>query len=155
MPIATPRIWRCTPTTGSGCGQPWHNFPSSSAKRCSCPCFAAARRRRSASSSRSRSELQRRASAPASRRSARCSTTRESSVTRSDCADFRAVAAELALGTLTGRERGEALAHLETCTDCRRHLDDLTDAADMLLLLAPTYAPLSGFARRTLARLGP
>jgi hypothetical protein len=76
-------------------------------------------------------------------------------VTRSDCADFRAVAAELGLGTLTGRERGEALGHLESCTDCRRHLDDLTDAADMLLFLAPRVDPPSGFARRTLARLGP
>ena len=76
-------------------------------------------------------------------------------MTRSDCAHFRAVAAELGLGTLTGRERGEALGHLESCTDCRRHLDDLTDAADMLLFLAPGVDPPSGFARRTLARLGP
>ena len=76
-------------------------------------------------------------------------------MTRSDCAHFRAVATELGLGTLTGRERGEALGHLESCTDCRRHLDDLTDAADMLLFLAPSVDPPSGFARRTLARLGP
>jgi hypothetical protein len=76
-------------------------------------------------------------------------------VTRSDCAGFRAVAAELGLGILTGRERGEALGHIESCTDCRRHLDDLTDAADMLVFVAPRVDPPSGFARRTLARLDP
>jgi hypothetical protein len=74
-------------------------------------------------------------------------------VTSLDCAEFEAIASELALGTLTGRERAAALAHLECCIPCRRHLDSLTRAADMLLFLAPKIKPPTGFEGRVLARL--
>jgi len=74
-------------------------------------------------------------------------------VTSPDCTEFETVAAELALGTLTGRERAAALAHLEGCSECRRHLDTLMHAADMLLLLAPQIEPPTGFEGRALARL--
>jgi len=35
------------------------------------------------------------------------------------CAGFAGVAEELAFGVLTGRERAEALAHLDRCAACR------------------------------------
>jgi hypothetical protein len=35
------------------------------------------------------------------------------------CAELADVAAELALGVLTGRERAMAVAHLDNCDTCR------------------------------------
>src|ERR1700684_3379779 len=59
------------------------------------------------------------------------------------CAGFADVAAELALGALTGRERAEALAHLDRCAACRKHVRQLT-----------AEAPPPGFETRVLERLG-
>ena len=42
-----------------------------------------------------------------------------SRATHMSCAEFHDSAAELALGVLTGRERAEALAHLDHCEACR------------------------------------
>jgi hypothetical protein len=63
------------------------------------------------------------------------------------------VAAELALGALTGRERAEAVAHLEKCPACRAHVQDLTLTATQLLALLPEDQPPAGFAARTIRRL--
>ena len=41
------------------------------------------------------------------------------------CAEFAGVAAELALGVLTGRERARALAHLDRCDACREVRSEL------------------------------
>ena len=54
-----------------------------------------------------------------------------------DCAYFREVAAELALGILTGPDRSAALAHKDRCTRCQAELAPLAGAADRLLDLAP------------------
>jgi hypothetical protein len=65
------------------------------------------------------------------------------------------VAPELALGILVGAERGQALAHLAGCAECRQLVDEMSAAADSLLLLAvEAEAPL-GFESRVLARLSP
>lgn len=69
------------------------------------------------------------------------------------CALFHSVAAELALGSLTGPERSIALAHLDDCDDCRGLLEDLSVTADALLLAAPEADPPAGFEVRLLARL--
>jgi hypothetical protein len=71
----------------------------------------------------------------------------------SGCELFESVAAELALGSLTGTERSAALAHLEDCDDCRVLIKDLSNAADALLLAAPEADPPAGFEVRLLARL--
>ena len=63
------------------------------------------------------------------------------------------VAAELALGALTGRERAEAVAHLEKCPACRVHVQGLTRTATQLLILLPEHQPPAGFAARTIRRL--
>jgi hypothetical protein len=65
------------------------------------------------------------------------------------CAQLADVAPELALGTLPGRQRAAALAHLDRCVDCRLTVEELSDAADALLLVAPEVVPPAGFARRT------
>ena len=65
------------------------------------------------------------------------------------CSELADVAPELALGTLPGRQRAAALAHLDRCADCRLTVEELSDAADTLLLMAPEVAPSAGFARRT------
>jgi hypothetical protein len=70
------------------------------------------------------------------------------------CGRFQSVAAELALGSLTGPERSAALAHLDDCDDCRALLEDLSVTADALLLAAPEADPPAGFEVRLLARLG-
>jgi hypothetical protein len=72
----------------------------------------------------------------------------------SNCAQLREVAPELALGVLVGAERGRALAHLAGCAECRQHVDELSVAADSLLLLAAEAEPPLGFESRVLARLG-
>jgi hypothetical protein len=65
------------------------------------------------------------------------------------CSQLADVAPELALGTLPGRQRAAALAHLDRCADCRLAVEELSDAADALLLMAPEAEPPAGFARRT------
>jgi hypothetical protein len=70
------------------------------------------------------------------------------------CELFHSVAAELALGSLTGPERSIALSHLDDCGNCRALLEDLSVTADALLLAAPEADPPAGFEVRLLARLG-
>jgi hypothetical protein len=87
------------------------------------------------------------------------------------CDELRELAPEIALGTIDGAERGEALRHLATCAECRRLVDRLAAVADELLVVAPLHEPPAGFetrvigglevrprrrrARRTLLRLAP
>jgi hypothetical protein len=70
------------------------------------------------------------------------------------CDEFAEVAAELALGVLTGRERAAALAHLDGCESCREQVRELTLAQDELLALLPSQEPPAGFESRVLERLG-
>jgi hypothetical protein len=70
------------------------------------------------------------------------------------CAGFADVAAELALGALTGRERAGALAHLDRCAACRKHMRQPTTTGEELLRLLPAEPPPPGFETRVLERLG-
>lgn len=70
------------------------------------------------------------------------------------CAEFADSAAELALGVLTGRERAEALAHLDHCEACREHVRQLTLTGEQMLGLLPTVEPPAGFETRVMDRLG-
>jgi len=73
----------------------------------------------------------------------------------SACERFDAVAAELALGSLTGAARSSALSHLDGCEDCRGLIEELSAAADALLLAAPEADAPAGFEVRWLARIKP
>ena len=53
------------------------------------------------------------------------------------CAELADVAAELALGVLTGRERAVAIAHLDTCDACREHVRQLMATGEQLRALLP------------------
>jgi hypothetical protein len=70
------------------------------------------------------------------------------------CEEFANVAAELALGVLTGRERAQALAHLDRCDACRADVRQLTLTGEELLGLVPPAEPPAGFETRVLARIG-
>jgi anti-sigma-K factor RskA len=77
-----------------------------------------------------------------------------SEVNGMNCAEFGDVAAELALGVLTGRERADALAHLDHCDACREHVQQLTATGEELLSLLPSSEPPPGFETRVMERLG-
>jgi hypothetical protein len=66
------------------------------------------------------------------------------------CARVREVAPELALGALSGAERAEAIIHVNECARCQALVNELTEAADALLLLAPELEPPAGFERSVL-----
>ena len=70
------------------------------------------------------------------------------------CSELESLAAELALGTVSGAERASALAHLAGCPACRSLVEQLSLAADRLVLLAPASEPPPGFESRVLSRLG-
>ena len=70
------------------------------------------------------------------------------------CREFSDVAAELALGVLTGRERAQALAHLDHCASCREEVGQLTATGEGLLGLLPSVEPPAGFEARVMDRLG-
>lgn len=70
------------------------------------------------------------------------------------CAEVRDLAPELAIGVLGGAERSEMLAHIEACAPCRSLVSDLTDASELLPLLAREEEPPPGFEDRVLAALG-
>jgi anti-sigma-K factor RskA len=70
------------------------------------------------------------------------------------CEQFDEVAAELALGVLTGRERAAALEHLDRCEACRTKVRQLTMTGEELLGLLPALEPPPGFETRVLDRLG-
>ena len=67
------------------------------------------------------------------------------------CEEVKALAAELALGLVTGDERAEAVAHAGTCSSCQAEVDQLATVADRLLLLAPEAAPPPGLVDRVTA----
>ena len=71
------------------------------------------------------------------------------------CAELRELAPELALGTLPGDQRAAAIAHLAHCGECQLLVEELSDAADAVLLIAPEADPPRGFARRVIAGLEP
>ncbi|EST21615.1 hypothetical protein [Streptomyces roseochromogenus] len=64
------------------------------------------------------------------------------------CDKLREIAAELALGVLNGRERAEAVAHLDRCADCREYVRQLTLVGDRLIGLLPDSEPPLGFETR-------
>jgi hypothetical protein len=70
------------------------------------------------------------------------------------CEEFANMAAELALGVLTGRERAQALAHLDRCDACLTEVRQLTLTGEELLGLLPPAEPPAGFETRVLARIG-
>src|SRR5262249_39372691 len=70
------------------------------------------------------------------------------------CAELADVAAELALGVLTGRERAVAVAHLDQCDGCREYVRQLMATGEQLVELLPAVEPPAGFETRVLARLG-
>ena len=69
---------------------------------------------------------------------------------RATCDEVRALAPELALNIASGEERAEALAHLVSCPECRRHVEEMSEVADGLLLLAPAREPAAGFESKVL-----
>jgi Putative zinc-finger len=75
-------------------------------------------------------------------------------IDRVDCAQLVDMAAELALGVLTGRERAAALAHLDGCPACSEYVRELTVTGEELLGLLPPHEPPAGFESRVLDRLG-
>jgi hypothetical protein len=70
------------------------------------------------------------------------------------CTGLADVAAELALGVLTGRERAMAVAHLDECDACREDVRHLMVTGEQLLELLPSAEPPAGFETRVLERLG-
>jgi hypothetical protein len=70
------------------------------------------------------------------------------------CEEFDEVAAEVALGVLTGRERATALEHLDRCETCRTSIRQLSMTGEELLGLLPAIEPPPGFETRVLDRLG-
>src|SRR3954452_2147868 len=70
------------------------------------------------------------------------------------CAMLADVAAELALGVLTGRERADAIEHLDRCEACREDVHKLMATGDEFLGLLPPAEPPAGFETRVLDRLG-
>jgi hypothetical protein len=71
------------------------------------------------------------------------------------CEEIRELAPELALGVVEGEERGRALEHLADCPDCRRRVDELSEVADELLLVAPYREPPPGFESKVLGEVLP
>ncbi|MGA8297561.1 MAG: zf-HC2 domain-containing protein [Acidimicrobiales bacterium] len=70
-----------------------------------------------------------------------------------NCADFRAMSAEFALGVLDARDRALAVAHLEECAACREEMSELAEIADGIAALAPLVEPPNGFESRVLGAL--
>lgn len=71
------------------------------------------------------------------------------------CEEIRELAPELALGIVEGEERGRALEHLADCPDCRRRVEELSEVADELLLVAPYREPPPGFESKVLGEVLP
>lgn len=70
------------------------------------------------------------------------------------CGEFADVAAELALGVLTGRERAQAVEHLDQCDSCREHVRQLSLTGEEMLGLLPSREPPEGFESKVMGRLG-
>jgi len=71
-----------------------------------------------------------------------------------ECGRYADELAELALGISTGRQRAQALAHVETCPGCHAEMEQLSLAADSLLEVVPGVEPPLGFEVRLMERLG-
>lgn len=69
------------------------------------------------------------------------------------CAEVRELIPELAIGIASGEDRARALQHLSRCADCRRELEQMSEVADELLLLAPDREPPIGFETRVVGAL--
>jgi len=70
------------------------------------------------------------------------------------CEEIRDLAPEIALGLTEGEERAEALRHLSTCSECRHAVEQFTQVADELLMLAPAQEPAAGFESRVIESIG-
>jgi hypothetical protein len=70
------------------------------------------------------------------------------------CSQVRDLAPELALGVLGGADRAEVLLHVDRCPICRAHINELSETADALALLAPEAEPPAGFEKRLLHSMG-
>ena len=64
------------------------------------------------------------------------------------CEQYSNDLAELALGVLTGRERAQVLAHVESCPRCADELEHLSRVADTVVQSAPEMEPPLGFEVR-------
>jgi len=71
-----------------------------------------------------------------------------------ECDELAGVAAELALGALPGRERADAIAHLDRCEACRENVCRLTMTGEELFGLLPAREPPPGFETGVMARIG-
>jgi Putative zinc-finger len=71
------------------------------------------------------------------------------------CEEIRDLAPEIALGVADAEERAEALRHLSTCAECRRVVEQLSQVADELLVLAPAHEPPAGFESRVVDAIVP
>ena len=71
------------------------------------------------------------------------------------CEEFRDLSAEFALGVLEGRERAEAIAHVEHCAACQHESATMGDVADMLFELTPSAEPPAGLETRVLGLVRP
>ncbi|MEV6839123.1 hypothetical protein AB0N17_32240 [Streptomyces sp. NPDC051133] len=65
-----------------------------------------------------------------------------------NCEKLREIGAELALGVLPGRERADAIAHLDRCAGCREFVRQMTLLGDRLIGLLPDSEPPLGFETR-------
>jgi|SRR5919108_2514336 hypothetical protein len=70
------------------------------------------------------------------------------------CEEIHNLAPEIALGIADGEERAEALRHLSTCVECRRKVEQLSQVADDLLVVAPAEEPPAGFESRVVEAMG-
>lgn len=71
-----------------------------------------------------------------------------------ECEQYTEALAELALGTLGGRERATVLEHVDNCHHCAAEVEDFSHALDALLSIAPAVEPPLGFEVRLFQRLG-
>ena len=70
------------------------------------------------------------------------------------CEEYGDELAELALGVLTGREKGVVLWHVESCLRCAEELEILARAADSVVQAAPEMEPPLGFEVRLFEKMG-
>ena len=73
----------------------------------------------------------------------------------SSCAGVRERAPDLALGTLTGPERADVVAHLDGCSSCQALVGEYASVADALLDLVPEADPATELASPVLAAMQP
>lgn len=70
-----------------------------------------------------------------------------------NCAEVRELAAEHALGVLSGAERAEVIAHCNECARCQAYVNELSEVADVLPTMVPEAEPPAGFEHRVLKRM--